>query len=494
MLQKSFRWGFPLLLFLLTQLSCDSSRLTLIIEATGVPASITGYHLGVALLLDTKAQQEPPFLVPDNTLRFAVTVPLEPGRFSNLQVNLSVLQPSGCRIGGGTTTVIVSEQYEGGDVRVPITMYAGQFCPLTIAVMGTGSISTPDGRSCKNSCTFEYDAGASLLLSSASSASSYPGVWGADCASTTTGSPCTVVMDQARRVEVTFPARPCSTDNLCAYTAPTGVSSLSGITVQSGSTLTDSWAVGSNGTIIRNLGLEWVAMYKGSVVGNLNSVAINSSQSLFVGTTTGAYVISPSGSASLLNCGLPANTNIRGISAIGNQAWLVGDSGQIASGNLSSCLAKPSGTTTTLHSVHYSQSNFVLAVGDAGTILKWDGTQWAALESGSTSNLRSVSACNSSVAWAVGSGGTILKWNGSAWGASFGGVSADLYGVWCRSVSDTWAVGDGGTVLRFDGVSWRSLTLPGQSRANLRGVAGNSISSDVWMVGAGAEIFRYVKP
>ena len=29
MLQKSFRWGFPLLLFLLTQLSCDSSRLTL---------------------------------------------------------------------------------------------------------------------------------------------------------------------------------------------------------------------------------------------------------------------------------------------------------------------------------------------------------------------------------------------------------------------------------------------------------------------------------
>ena len=36
MLQKSFRWGFPLLLFLLTQLSCDSSRLTLIIEATGV--------------------------------------------------------------------------------------------------------------------------------------------------------------------------------------------------------------------------------------------------------------------------------------------------------------------------------------------------------------------------------------------------------------------------------------------------------------------------
>ena len=49
-------------------------------------------------------------------------------------------------------------------------------------------------------------------------------------------------------------------------------------------------------------------------------------------------------------------------------------------------------------------------------------------------------------------------------------------------------------MLRFDGVSWRSLTLPGQSRANLRGVAGNSISSDVCMVGAGAEIFRYVKP
>ena len=82
-----------------------------------------------------------------------------------------------------------------------------------------------------------------------------------------------------------------------------------------------------------------------------------------------------------------------------------------------------------------------------GTILHYNGTSWSSVSSGTTQDLYSVWGTSASDVWAVGGGGTILHYNGTSWSSVSSGTTLSLYSVWGSSPSNVWAVGDGGTIL-----------------------------------------------
>ena len=110
-----------------------------------------------------------------------------------------------------------------------------------------------------------------------------------------------------------------------------------------GSSGTNVFAVGTNGTILHYNGSTWLAMSSGS-------------------TDTLRSVWGSSG------------TNV----------FAVGTNGTILHYNGSTWSAMSSGTTNSLHSVWGSSGTDIFAVGWAGTILHYNGSAWSAMSSGTT--------------------------------------------------------------------------------------------------------------
>jgi hypothetical protein len=472
-------------------ISCDRSQppLTLILTVSGVPMQADGYQLKVSMRLDGKPQVEPPFTVPDSMPRFAVTVPIAPDRTSALEIYVSAETPGGCRLGEASKAVSVSKDYAGGDIEFQLAAFSRARCPLTLAVSGDGSVTiAPIGARCTSSCSYEFDTGTMLTLSAAVGPSSRAGSWGAGCAATALDMPCALRADRALHVELNLPLRPCSPDGVCSYSLPSGVTTgLNAVASVNGSA-TEFWAAGTGGTVISTTGGEWARVPAPLPTQNVLALAGLSNQTVYFAGSTGVEARTPA----LLTpqvCGLMLGTLVRGAWAFtSTRAWFAGDGGQVAMLVSGTCTAATTGTTNTLYGVGGVDTAFVFAVGEQGTILRYDGTQWTPAPSPTSNRLRAVAFDSRNNGWAVGSGGTVLRWNGVQWNLSTSGVTAELHAVLARSVTEAWAAGDSGTLLRFDGTSWVPMALPGGSRANLRGVAGNT--TDTWAVGSNGEIFR----
>ena len=215
-----------------------------------------------------------------------------------------------------------------------------------------------------------------------------------------------------------------------------------------GSSGSNVFAVGGDGTILHYNGSSWSAMSSGTSANYLGDVWGSSGSNVFAVGYWGTIQHYHGGSWSGMSSG---TTN--GLSGVwgssGSNVFAVGSSGAILHYNGSSWSAMSSGTTSYLHRLWGSSGSDVFAVGGGGTILHYNGSTWSAMNSGTTNSLLGVWGSSGSNVFAVGDSGTILHYDGSNWSAMSSGTTDSLSGVWGSSGSNVFAVGDNGTILHL---------------------------------------------
>jgi hypothetical protein len=260
-----------------------------------------------------------------------------------------------------------------------------------------------------------------------------------------------------------------------------------------GTSASDVWAVGENGTIVHSTdGASWAGVPSGATQA-LRSIWGSSANAAWgVGDTVpGATlhrVVRYTGSWSTV-VAAGSQTTLAGVwGSSASDVWAVGGKSQGGiqtilhfNGSTWSTVAGPS--TEYLTGVWGSSATDVWAVGESGTIIHYDGGSWSvALNTGRT--LSSVWGSSARDVWAVGGAGALFHSNGTTWSSQSVG-SANLNSVFGSSSIDIWAVGD--AALHYDGVSW--VSVPTGTTAVLSGVW--AVNGSAWAVGRGGTILRY---
>jgi len=156
-----------------------------------------------------------------------------------------------------------------------------------------------------------------------------------------------------------------------------------------GSSGSDVFAVGYNGTIVHYDGSNWSTMNSGT-------------------TSDLTYVWGSSGS----------------------NVFAVGYNGTIVHYDGTNWSTMNTGTTDSFSGVWGSSGSDVFAVGYNGTILHYDGANWSTMNSGTTDYLSSVWGSSGSDVFAVGAGGIIVHYDGTNWSTMNTGTTSDyLNGV-----------------------------------------------------------------
>jgi len=178
-----------------------------------------------------------------------------------------------------------------------------------------------------------------------------------------------------------------------------------------GSSWSDVFAVGNNGTILHGDGWEWSSMDSG------------------------------------------VSERLLGVwGTAGNDVFTVGAKGTILHYDGTSWSAMDSGTLEWLEDVWGTADNDVYAVGFGGTILHFNGSTWSPMVSGISDDLNGIWGSLSSDIFAVGShgldSGVILHFDGTSWSSMASHIPC-LVGVWGTSGDDVFAVGPNGAILHY---------------------------------------------
>ncbi|MFC1591319.1 hypothetical protein ACFL43_02220 [Thermodesulfobacteriota bacterium] len=251
-----------------------------------------------------------------------------------------------------------------------------------------------------------------------------------------------------------------------------------------GTSSSDVFAVGWNGTILHSGGSAWSAMTSGTT-NPLRDVWGTSSSDVFAVGRNG-MILHYNGSAwsdtaslgwSLFDLWGSSSSDIYVATSYGafyhydGSAW-----SQIATG-----------APGWLQGVWGSSASDVFAVGTDGAIVHYNGISWSTMLSDPTVEFHDVWGSSGSDVFAVGPYGVIFHYDGSAWSAMVSGTTEDLMGVWGSSGTDVFAVGWRGTILHYNGSSWS--TMPSPTTNTFYGVWGSS-ASDVYVVGGGGAILK----
>lgn len=114
-----------------------------------------------------------------------------------------------------------------------------------------------------------------------------------------------------------------------------------------------------------------------------------------------------------------------------------------------------------------NSSQDVFAVGGS-SITHYDGVRWSPQASSTTNNLFGVWGSSPNDVFAVGVKGTILHYDGTGWSAQVSGTTQTLFGIWGSSTYDVFAVGVN-VILRYDGTRWSPPSNVNPSNEVLRG-------------------------
>jgi hypothetical protein len=275
-------------------------------------------------------------------------------------------------------------------------------------------------------------------------------------------------------------------------------SNLNGVWGSSGS---DVFAVGADGTIVHYDGATWTPMSSGTSA-ELFSVWGSNSDNIFA---VGYDDFSPLSfddtivhydGATWTPIPIRWGAKLHGVwGSSSSDVYAVSSGGIILHYDGTTWTPIPSGTSVSLGAVWGSSSSDIFAVGydlsaegGPGTVLHYDGATWTRMLGGISVALGDVWGSSGSDVFAVGGGGIILHYNGTTWTYLPSGTSGYLAGVWGSSGSDVFAVGEYGTILHYDGATW--APMPSGTYASLYGVWGSS-SSDVFAVGGYGTILHY---
>lgn len=169
---------------------------------------------------------------------------------------------------------------------------------------------------------------------------------------------------------------------------------------------------------------------------------------------------------------VPQGNDLYAIQVVGlDDVWAAGEAGAIVHSLAGRATLVASGVTTHLRGL-YAVGQDGWAVGDDGVILRKRGDVFTPEASAGDVILRAVHGTSTGDAWAVGDRGTILHLGAGGWtrDTTFG-LTEDLYSVWAMASDDVWAVGKRGAIAHYDGARWRSVTS--SSTVDLTGVSGS---------------------
>ena len=301
----------------------------------------------------------------------------------------------------------------------------------------------------------------------------------------------------------------------------------------SGSSESDVWAVGDNGTIVHYDGQRWHAVPSG-VSERLTGVWAPSRSEAWISGTSGALLRwdgkawGPAGQPAAITYahavtgwvddrGAAPQSTVwftDGTSPIRVQAgqwqremlpqdtftfasvwsdahgalWAVGSGGGLSRLVGSEWQSFGTGSSNRFVGVHGDPQGNIWAVSEQAEIIRVDPKGVAmAFESAADKGLTSVHAFGTSDAWAVGLAGTLVRFDGAKWAPHPSGTDYDLLAVWGASPSDVWLVGDRGTIVHCNEAT---CSVPnGVADANLSAVWATS-ADEAWAVGAGGVILH----
>jgi len=236
--------------------------------------------------------------------------------------------------------------------------------------------------------------------------------------------------------------------------------------------LSDAWAVGAGGRILRWDGSSWVTV-SAATPGALSLEAVWGSSPNDVWVAGGAGRAAHWDGATWSPVGLGTSVQIDAIGGTSaSDIWMVGAGGTILhfDGNVWSNVA--SNTLADLSSLWVGGPGEAWA-GGSGELVHWNGVSWAPMAS--TGYTSGIWGSGPSDVWAIGyeiTQGTILfHWDGSAWQPRPDPATlSEFNAIWGRSATDAWIAGSGG-MAHYDGVSWSFVPAsPGAHRA-IHGIA-----------------------
>ena len=218
-----------------------------------------------------------------------------------------------------------------------------------------------------------------------------------------------------------------------------------------GSSASDVFAVGEEGTVLHYDGATWTMTLEGKT---LNDIWGNSAEDVFA---TGEGILHYDG-----------------------QTW--------------SAVPVHEGSPP-LNGVWGSSGSDVFAVGLFGTILHYDGLAWTRMPvTFNEENLLDVWGTSRDNVFAVGEGGTVLHYDGLEWVKMPVPATDNLTGIWGPSASDVYVVGTSlpfprilrSSILHYDGTGWG--VVESEIRDSLFGLWGTT--EGVFFAGAGPTVLR----
>jgi len=253
-----------------------------------------------------------------------------------------------------------------------------------------------------------------------------------------------------------------------------------------GSSSSDIFAVGENGTTVYYDGESWRLVGSGTT--DILRGVWYSSSGFIAGGWKGTVIHYNGSGWNRVNSGTTYDMYNVGGTAI--DTYVVGSDNHIVHYDGRDWRLENTQTPAHLYSIWASSATDVFAVGYGGTIIHYDGTGWTQMDSGTTTPLHGIWGSSASDVFAVGGDGTILHYNGSTWNQVTSGAKILLRAVWGRSSSDVFAVGGEGTILHYDGNIWSPMDS-GTGIA-LWAIWGNS--TDIFVVGNNGTILHYALP
>ncbi|MGA1842802.1 MAG: outer membrane protein transport protein [bacterium] len=253
-----------------------------------------------------------------------------------------------------------------------------------------------------------------------------------------------------------------------------------------GTSSTNVFAVGTNGTILHYDGTAWTTMNSGTTQ-SLYEIWGTSSEDIFAVGSEGAIVHFDGSAWSEMISGTDKDLNgVWGTSA--KDVFAVGAGGTILYYNGNTWSEQISNTTEQLNDVWGSSTTHIFAVGNSGTILRLYEGEWNLMSSGTTEKLSALWGTSSTDIIAVGGSGIILRFDGDNWSSEDSGARKCLNDIWLNSASDIFAIGDSGAMLHFNGTEWTITDL--EIKECYTGIWGSS-SKDVFAVGQTGAIIHY---
>jgi hypothetical protein len=214
-----------------------------------------------------------------------------------------------------------------------------------------------------------------------------------------------------------------------------------------GSSASDVWAVGVEGSAAHFDGQSWSTV-------NTGLPQVDSS-TLFAITGTGPSDVWAVGRLGMVAHydgtgwkGAPA-ASVSDLNAVWTgtpgDVWAVGSAGTIQHHTTAAGWTVSGISGASFNCVWGAGPSDIWAGERLGRMWHWDGTKWSSSTPGG--GFYALAGRASNDVWAAGSAGTVVHWNGSAW-SSDTPTSNDLHGLWVGPAGDVWMAGTGGAILR----------------------------------------------